>query len=133
MISYLSLIHICTSYVYPLSSIGSHVSAIPNHQVFRNTPLHTRANVAYFGTFGYELDLNELSLKEREEVMQEVQFMKKYRSLFQFGTFYRLRLSLIHISKLDQHQISHLFIQPVVNQKMFWLRKTSTLLETGYI
>ena len=56
-----------TSYVYPLSSIGSHVSAIPNHQVFRNTPLHTRANVAYFGTFGYELDLNELSLKEREE------------------------------------------------------------------
>lgn len=80
-----------TSYVYPLSSIGSHVSAIPNHQVFRNTPLHTRANVAYFGTFGYELDLNELSLKEREEVMQEVQFMKKYRSLFQFGTFYRLR------------------------------------------
>ncbi|MDE6357509.1 MAG: alpha-galactosidase, partial [Eubacteriales bacterium] len=48
-----------TSMVYPLSSIGSHVSAIPNHQVFRNTPIETRANVAYFGTFGYELDLNK--------------------------------------------------------------------------
>ena len=80
-----------TSLVYPLSSIGAHVSAIPNHQVFRNTPLHTRANVAYFGTFGYELDLNQLSDFERQEVMEEVKFMKAYRSVFQFGTFYRLR------------------------------------------
>ena len=48
-----------TSMCYPLSSMGSHVSVVPNHQVFRNTPLHTRANVAYFGTFGYELDLNK--------------------------------------------------------------------------
>lgn len=80
-----------TSYVYPLSSIGAHVSAVPNHQVFRNTPLHTRANVAYFGTFGYELDLNQLSSLERQEVVKQVQFMKKYRSILQFGTFYRLR------------------------------------------
>lgn len=79
-----------TSYCYPISSMGSHVSVTPNHQVFRNTPLHTRANVAYFGTFGYELDLNKLTDKEQEEVKKQVAFMKQYRELFQFGTFYRL-------------------------------------------
>ncbi len=80
-----------TSMCYPVSSMGSHVSVIPNHQVFRNTPLHTRANVAYFGTFGYELDLNKLTEEEIEEVKEQIAFMKEYRSLLQFGTFYRLK------------------------------------------
>lgn len=79
-----------TSIVYPLSSMGSHVSEVPNHQVFRNTPIETRANVAYFGTFGYELDLNKLSLEEQQKVKEQVQFMKQYRSLIQQGTFYRI-------------------------------------------
>ena len=76
---------------YPISSMGSHVSVIPNHQVFRKTPLHTRANVAYFGTFGYELDLNSLKEEEIAEVKEQIIFMKKYRKLFQFGDFYRLK------------------------------------------
>lgn len=79
-----------TSYCYPISSMGSHVSVIPNHQIYRNTPLHTRANVAYFGTFGYELDLNKLTPQEQEEVKRQIAFMKEYREVFQFGTFYRL-------------------------------------------
>ena len=79
-----------TTYCYPVSSIGSHVSVIPNHQVFRRTPLHTRANVAYFGTFGYELDLNHLTEQEQEEVKHQIAFMKEYREVLQFGTFYRL-------------------------------------------
>lgn len=80
-----------TSYCYPVSSMGTHVSVVPNHQINRITPLHTRANVAYFGTFGYELDLNVLSGEEQEEVKQQISFMKQYRRLFQFGTFYRLQ------------------------------------------
>ncbi len=80
-----------TSMCYPISSIGSHVSVVPNHQMFRNTPLHTRANVAYFGTFGYELDLNKLTEEEVEEVKGQIAFMKEYRSLLQFGSFYRLK------------------------------------------
>ncbi len=80
-----------TSYGYPISSMGSHVSVTPNHQVNRRTPLHTRANVAYFGTFGYELDLNTLTHEELEEVKKQVAFMKQYRHLIQFGTFYRLQ------------------------------------------
>ena len=80
-----------TSMCYPISSIGAHVSVTPNHQVFRNTPLHTRANVAYFGTFGYELDLNKLTDEEIEQVKSQISFMKEYREIIQFGTFYRLK------------------------------------------
>lgn len=80
-----------TSYCYPVSCMGSHVSAVPNHQLNRSTPLYTRANVAYFGTFGYELDLNKLTGEEQEEVKRQIAFMKEYRELIQYGTFYRLR------------------------------------------
>ena len=80
-----------TSFCYPISSIGAHVSAVPNHQVNRVTPLSTRANVAAFGTFGYELDLNQLTEEEREQVRAQIAFMKEYREVIQFGDFYRLR------------------------------------------
>ena len=80
-----------TSMVYPLVSMGSHVSAVPNHQLLRTTPLETRGNVAYFGTFGYELDLNLLSAEELEMVKKQITFMKQYRDLIQVeGDFYRL-------------------------------------------
>lgn len=80
-----------TSFVYPVSSMGSHVSASPNHQMFRNTSLAMRANVAYFGTFGYELDLNALSEEEKAEIKKQIIFMKQYRDLIHKGTFYRLK------------------------------------------
>jgi len=79
-----------TSFCYPLSSIGAHVSAVPNHQMYRITPLSTRANVACFGTFGYELDLGKLSDEELDEIKVQIEFMKRYRELLQFGEFYRL-------------------------------------------
>ena len=80
-----------TSYGYPISAIGAHVSAVPNQQTGRSAPISTRANVAYFGTFGYELDLNHISDEEFEEVKKQIVFMKENRELFQFGKFYRLR------------------------------------------
>ena len=67
------------------------MSAVPNQQTGRTVPISTRANVAYFGTFGYELDLNHISDEEFGEVKKQIEFMKKYRELIQFGTFYRLR------------------------------------------
>lgn len=80
-----------TSLTYPISSIGSHVSASPNHQTGRNTSMEMRAGVAYFGTFGYELDLMELSQEELDKIKEQIIFMKKYRALIQQGTFYRLK------------------------------------------
>lgn len=79
-----------TSIVYPLSSMGSHVSASPNMQVGRKTSLETRGNVAYFGTFGYELDLSELSKEEKETIQEQVKFHKEHRELIQNGLFYRI-------------------------------------------
>lgn len=79
-----------TSLIYPLSAIGAHVSAVPNHQVGRKTPLKTRGDVAYFGNFGYELDLTKLTDREKEIVKNQVEFYKKERELIQKGNFYRL-------------------------------------------
>lgn len=79
-----------TSLCYPLSCMGSHVSAVPNHQTERITSLKTRANTAYFGTFGYELDLGKLSQSEINEVKSQISFFRQYRELIQKGTFYRL-------------------------------------------
>ncbi len=79
-----------TSMIYPLKSMGSHVSAVPNHQVNRITPLDTRGNVAYFGTFGYELDITALSEDEKDIIKKQIEFMKQIRKDIQFGTFYRL-------------------------------------------
>jgi alpha-galactosidase len=80
-----------TSVVYPLSSMGSHVSAVPNHQVHRITSLKTRGNVAFFGVFGYELDITKLTDEEKLQVKHQISFYKKNRELILKGTFYRLR------------------------------------------
>lgn len=79
-----------TSFVYPISSIGAHVSAVPNHQVGRITSIDTRANVAYFGAFGYELDVTKMTAEEKESVMKQIAFYKENRKLLQTGTFFRL-------------------------------------------
>ena len=79
-----------TSYFYPLSAMGAHVSVVPNHQANRITPIETRANVAMFGTFGYELDLNTLSEEEFGKVCSQIEFFKRYREIIHTGDFHRL-------------------------------------------
>lgn len=80
-----------SSLVYPLISMGSHVSESPNQQVFRETALETRGNVAFFGNLGYELDVNKLLDIEKEEIKKQIQFYKDNREVFQFGEFYRIK------------------------------------------
>lgn len=79
-----------TSLAFPLYSIGSHVSAVPNHQTWRETSLVHRGNVAYFGTFGYELDPESLTEQEKKEVREQINFYKEYRTLIRDGDFLRL-------------------------------------------
>jgi alpha-galactosidase len=79
-----------TSLVYPPSSIAAHVSAVPNHQTGRVTPLETRAAVAFFGVFGYELDPVGLGEAERAEIRDQVAFYTRHRDVLQFGRFHRL-------------------------------------------
>ena len=80
-----------TSLVYPSMSMGAHVSAVPNHQVRRVTPISLRGNVAMAGQFGYELDLNKLPEEEFEEVKHQVAFYKSIRETVHQGDMYRIR------------------------------------------
>lgn len=80
-----------TSLVYPSMSMGAHVSAVPNHQVKRVTPISLRGNVAMAGQFGYELDLNKLPEEEFEEVKHQVAFYKSIRETVHQGDMYRIR------------------------------------------
>ena len=79
-----------TSFFYPISTVGSHVSAVPNHQTGRITPLETRAVTAMAGSFGYELDLNTLSEEEKAEVAEQIVRFKKYGLLIHNGSYHRL-------------------------------------------
>ncbi len=79
-----------TSMGYPVSSISAHVTAVPNHQTGRLTPLKTRADVAYAGAFGYELDFTDMSKEDFAVVKEQVSFYKNIRKFMQNGDFYRL-------------------------------------------
>ena len=79
-----------TSYVYPLRSMASYISPSPNHQQGRVSNIKMRAEVAYFGTFGFGLDITKLSVEERKTAIEVVHEAKKNRELIQYGDFYRL-------------------------------------------
>src|SRR5699024_5701712 len=79
-----------TALIYPVSTMGAHVSVCPNHAVGRVTPFETRGNVALLGTFGYELDITKLTEEEKEKVKVQVQNYHKYNDLIREGDYYRL-------------------------------------------
>ncbi len=77
------------SYLYPLSAMGAHVSASPHMHTLRSTPLETRFNISAYGCLGYELDLSLLSPLDKAEIVRQIEYYKKHRQTFQYGTFYR--------------------------------------------
>ena len=79
-----------TSLVFPPFAMGSHVSAVPNHQTGRITPIATRGNVSMSGCFGFELDLNRLSEEELQAVAQQIGRVKRLRTTLLYGDFHRL-------------------------------------------
>ncbi len=83
------------SYGYPQITYTSHVSAVPNHQTLRETPLHTRANVAFFGNLGYECNLCDMSQNDVDAIRVQIEIYKKYRHTLQFGQLYRTEAALI--------------------------------------
>ena len=93
-----------TSMVYPNASIGCHVSAVPNHQVDRITPIETRGVVAMSGNFGYELDITKLPESEKEIIKEQVKLYKEIRETIQFGKCYRLS------SPFENNDVAWMFI-----------------------
>lgn len=79
-----------TSFFYPVSAMGAHVSAVPNHQTGRVTSFHTRGVTAMAGTFGYELNPALLSDEEKQQIREQIASYKKYERLINEGTYWRL-------------------------------------------
>ena len=79
-----------SSFFYPVSVVGSHVSAVPNHQTGRITSLNTRGITAMAGTFGYEMNPELLCEEEKEIIREQIKTYKKYETLTNQGDYYRL-------------------------------------------
>lgn len=79
-----------TSFCYPPGTIGSHVSAVPNHQTGRTVDFKTRGVVAMAGSFGYELDLELLTEQEKQEMKEQIKTYKQDEELIRNGDYYRL-------------------------------------------
>lgn len=79
-----------TALIYPLSTMGAHVSVCPNHAIGRTTPFETRGTVALAGTFGYELDITKLSDEDKALVKEQTKQYHKYHHLVAEGEYYRL-------------------------------------------
>lgn len=103
-----------TSIVYPVSTMGAHVSAVPNHQVERTTPLAFRGDVAMSGNFGYELDLTKFTDEERETAQRQIALYKEIRGLVQQGDLYRLQ------SPFEGNETSWMFVSPDQNEALLF-------------
>ena len=116
-----------TSFGYPVSVVGSHVSAVPNHQTGRKTPLHTRGVVAMSGTFGYELNLMKLSEEEKQEIREQIEEYKRYAPIIQNGLYYRLSnptteeicaWDFVHTDEKEQSKVLLNIVMQVIHGNM---------------
>ena len=80
------------SYGYPMSVVSAHVSAVPNHQTQRITPLDTRFAVAAFGLLGYECNLSDMKKEDLDKIRLQIELYKEWRKVLQRGSFYRGRI-----------------------------------------
>ncbi len=79
-----------TAMLYPLSTMGAHVSVCPNHTVGRVTPFETRGYVALAGTFGYELDVTKLSPEDAAMVKRQTAMYHRFNEMVREGDYYRI-------------------------------------------
>ncbi|RRJ65264.1 alpha-galactosidase [Paenibacillus oralis] len=103
-----------TSIVYPISTMGAHVSAVPNHQVERTTSLSFRGDVAMSGNFGYELDLTKFTDEEKNTAKAQIAMYKEIRGLVQQGDLYRLQ------SPFEGNETSWMFVSPDKNEALLF-------------
>lgn len=118
-----------TQLLYPLSTIGAHVSDCPNHTVGRVTPFETRGIVALAGTFGYELDTRKISEEDRAQIPEQIAAYKKYAPLIREGDYYRIasyqdnhRYDCYEIVSKDRTEAVVFFIQ-VLHEPNYRSRK----------
>ncbi len=94
-----------TMLLYPLSTMGAHVSDCPNHTVGRVTPFETRGHVALAGTFGYELDLTKIPEEDRQQIPAQTAMYHKYNDLIRRGDYSRIA-SFLENGNYDCYQVT---------------------------
>ena len=110
-----------TSLVYPLSCMSAHISVCPNHQTWRSISYKTRQDVAYTGSFGFELDPLKLTEEQKAEMAVTIEDYKSFGDLFVNGTYYRMGNlnddgygAWMYLSQ-DQSEIFAVYVLPDVN------------------
>ena len=131
-----------TALIYPLSTMGAHVSDCPNHTVGRVTPFETRGHVALAGTFGYELDVTKIPEEDRQMIPEQISMYHKYNELVRTGDYYRIasynennQYDCWEVVKKDKTEILVTFVQ-VLNRPNYHSRRIllqGLNLETDYL
>ncbi len=79
-----------TALVFPMSTMGAHVSVCPNQQTGRSVPFNTRAKVAMAGTFGYELDVRNMAPEDKAQIPSQVKKFRQVHPVVREGDYYRI-------------------------------------------
>ena len=110
-----------TSYFFPAIAMASHISATPNHTVFRTTSLKYRIDVAMSGRLGMEIQPKNMTDQEKELCRKAIAEYKQIRPVVQFGDIYRL------VSPYDGHNMASLmYVSPEKAEAVFYWWKTET-------
>ena len=82
-----------TTVVYPASSMGCHISRVPNEVTQRTTSVTFRAHVAMMGgSFGLELDPSKIPEEERQQLPRLLQIAEKVSRTVINGSLWKLSL-----------------------------------------
>ena len=110
-----------TSYFFPAIAMASHISATPNHTVFRTTSLKYRIDVAMSGRLGMEIQPKNMTDEEKDLCRKAIAEYKQIRPVVQFGDIYRL------VSPYDGHNMaSMMYVDPEKTEAVFYWWKTET-------
>lgn len=114
-----------TSMIYPLSTMGAHVSVCPNHIIGRSTPFETRGYVALAGTFGYELDVTKLSDEDKAMIPKQTAMYHKFNDLIRTGDYFRIasyqenhKYDCFQVVSKDKKESLVFFVQVLVEANM---------------
>ncbi len=109
-----------TSIIYPPISIEVHVSASPNHQIHRMTPMMTRLHAGMAANFGFEIDASKLTAQERDLIKANIALYKEIRPIIQFGGFFRL------LSPFDGNETAWIYVtEDREKAVLFYFKKTA--------
>ena len=111
-----------TSYFFPAIAMACHISAVPNHTVFRTTALKYRIDVAMSGRLGMEIQPKNMTDKEKALCRKAINEYKQIRPIVQFGDIYRL------VSPYDHKGLaSMMYVTESKDKAVFYWWKTESM------